>query len=82
MDLRIRGLPAAAAVPSEQSVTSFITKVGQTVFTSDARLWVRNHPWVAGPPYLRFYCGAPIPGRFEKRPGTWGPRRLPVVIGG
>ena len=27
-------------------------------------------------------CSAPVPGRFEKRPGSWGPRRLPVVIGG
>lgn len=53
------GLPAGK-VPGEQSITSFVIKVGQTVFTSDARLWVRNHPWVAGPPYLRFYCGAPI----------------------
>jgi pyruvate formate lyase activating enzyme len=27
-------------------------------------------------------CSAPVAGHFEKRPGTWGPRRLPVVIGG
>ncbi|MBV8899745.1 MAG: AmmeMemoRadiSam system radical SAM enzyme, partial [Verrucomicrobia bacterium] len=25
-------------------------------------------------------CGYPIAGRFEQRPGTWGPRRLPVRI--
>jgi pyruvate formate lyase activating enzyme len=25
-------------------------------------------------------CGAPIAGRFEKRAGNWGPRRLPIVI--
>jgi pyruvate formate lyase activating enzyme len=25
-------------------------------------------------------CGYAIAGRFEKRPGTWGPRRLPVRI--
>lgn len=53
------GLPEGK-VPGEQSITSFIIRAGQTVFTPDARIWVRNHPWVAGPPYLRFYCGAPI----------------------
>jgi pyruvate formate lyase activating enzyme len=26
-------------------------------------------------------CGRPVPGRFETRPGSWGARRLPVVIG-
>jgi pyruvate formate lyase activating enzyme len=25
-------------------------------------------------------CGTPIPGVFEPRPGTWGPRRMPVRI--
>jgi pyruvate formate lyase activating enzyme len=25
-------------------------------------------------------CGAAVPGRFEKRPGTWGARRLPVRL--
>jgi pyruvate formate lyase activating enzyme len=25
-------------------------------------------------------CGTPCPGRFDKRPGSWGPRRLPVRI--
>ncbi|MGH9361280.1 MAG: AmmeMemoRadiSam system radical SAM enzyme [Thermoanaerobaculia bacterium] len=25
-------------------------------------------------------CGAPCPGRFEPRPGTWGARRLPVRL--
>ncbi|HEX6860728.1 MAG TPA: ATP-binding protein [Caulobacteraceae bacterium] len=47
-------------VPSEHSITAFIIKVGQTIYTQDARLFIRNHPWVAGPPYLRFYCAAPI----------------------
>ncbi|MHC5004161.1 MAG: AmmeMemoRadiSam system radical SAM enzyme [Planctomycetota bacterium] len=28
------------------------------------------------------FCGAPCAGVFEPRPGTWGPRRLPVRIGG
>ena len=27
-------------------------------------------------------CGAPVPGVFEERPGRWGPRRLPVHLGG
>ncbi len=26
------------------------------------------------------HCGAPIPGRFEARPGSWGARRLPVRL--
>jgi len=26
-------------------------------------------------------CGAPLPGHFAARPGTWGPRRLPLRIG-
>ena len=26
-------------------------------------------------------CGTVIPGVFERRPGRWGPRRLPVRIG-
>ncbi len=26
-------------------------------------------------------CGAPCAGAFEKRPGTWGARRLPIAIG-
>ena len=25
-------------------------------------------------------CGARCPGRFESRPGSWGPRRLPVRL--
>ena len=25
-------------------------------------------------------CGEPLPGRFEQRPGGWGPRRLPVRL--
>ena len=53
------GLPEST-VPREESITAFVIKVEQTIFTSDARLWVSNHPWVAGPPYLRFYCAAPI----------------------
>ena len=28
------------------------------------------------------FCGHEIPGLFEKRPGTWGARRMPVVLGG
>jgi pyruvate formate lyase activating enzyme len=27
-------------------------------------------------------CGAEVPGVFEVRPGRWGPRRLPVRLGG
>jgi len=27
-------------------------------------------------------CGAQVPGVFEARPGRWGPRRLPVRLGG
>jgi pyruvate formate lyase activating enzyme len=27
-------------------------------------------------------CRAPLAGRFETRPGSWGPRRLPIAIGG
>jgi pyruvate formate lyase activating enzyme len=27
-------------------------------------------------------CGTPIPGLFEAEPGTWGARRLPVILGG
>ncbi len=26
-------------------------------------------------------CGAPVPGRFESRPGQWGRRRVPVRVG-
>ncbi len=26
-------------------------------------------------------CGTPCAGRFEARPGTWGPRRLPIRMG-
>jgi len=26
-------------------------------------------------------CGAAVPGVFERRPGRWGPRRLPVWMG-
>ncbi|WP_369601595.1 AmmeMemoRadiSam system radical SAM enzyme [Hahella sp. SMD15-11] len=26
------------------------------------------------------HCGTPVPGRFEARPGTWGPRRMGVRL--
>jgi pyruvate formate lyase activating enzyme len=28
------------------------------------------------------FCGRQIAGRFEKQPGKWGARRLPVVLAG
>ncbi len=28
------------------------------------------------------FCGTPCPGRFDADPGNWGPRRMPVSLGG
>jgi PAS domain S-box-containing protein len=47
-------------VPRELSIASMIITLDQTVFTPDARYFARHHPWVKGPPYARFFCGAPI----------------------
>jgi len=50
----------AGVVPREEAIVSFIITAGQTVYTPDARYFAKHHPWVAGPPYVRFFCGAPI----------------------
>ncbi|MGE5501984.1 MAG: ATP-binding protein [Ignavibacteriales bacterium] len=50
----------AGVVRREESIGSFIMTAGQTVYTPDARYFAKHHPWVKGPPYVRFFCGAPV----------------------
>jgi len=50
----------AGVVPREEAIASFIIAAGQTLYTPDARYFAKHHPWVKGPPYVRFFCGAPI----------------------
>ncbi len=50
----------AGVIPRSEAIASFIIAAGQTVYTTDARYFARHHPWVTGPPYVRFFCGAPI----------------------
>src|SRR6267378_2000171 len=65
-------------VHDERGGTTHCPGCGKAVIARD---WYRLTSWslhegrCAG-------CGAPIPGVFEGRPGQWGPRRLPVHVGG
>ena len=42
------------------SIASAIVTAGQTIYAEDARIVAASHPWVEGPPHIRFFCGAPI----------------------
>jgi PAS domain S-box-containing protein len=50
----------AGVVPRNEAIASLIIAAGQTVFTPDARYFARHHSWVEGPPFVRFFCGAPV----------------------
>ena len=52
-----------------------------TVWTWNA-MGKRAGAWGLTPDGACAACGAPCPGVFEARPGTWGQRRLPVRLGG
>lgn len=46
------------------------------------RDWYRLTRWGLDAAGACAACGTPIAGRFEARPGDWGPKRLPVRLGG
>ncbi len=46
------------------------------------RDWYRLGHWGLTPDGRCAGCGTPCAGVFEPRPGTWGPRRLPVRLSG
>jgi len=47
-------------LPRANSITLRALSEGKTVYTSDARLVAPDHPWVTGPPHIRFVCAAPL----------------------
>ncbi len=57
--------------------TTFCPGCGAAVIERD---WYELTAWRLDG--ARCACGQTIPGVFEDRPGTWGRRRMPVVIGG
>ncbi len=52
---------------------------GQVVIERD---WYRLGAWRLAEDGRCAGCGARVPGVFDGRPGRWGPRRLPVRLGG
>ncbi len=50
---------------------------GEVVIGRD---WYRLTRWQLDPAGRCASCGAPVPGRFEARPGSWGARRRPVRL--
>jgi pyruvate formate lyase activating enzyme len=44
------------------------------------REWYVLGDWHVTPDARCDKCATPIPGLFERQPGTWGARRQPVVL--
>lgn len=44
------------------------------------RDWYRLSEWNLTPEGKCKFCSAPLPGRFDAKPGLWGPKRLPVDL--
>lgn len=64
-------------VHDEEGQSTYCPSCGTRVIGRD---WYRLTEWNLDPKGCCGSCGARIAGVFEKRPGTWGPRRLPVRL--
>ncbi len=51
---------AEGLLDREHSTAAHIIGQNETLWVEDAQATSPGHPWVVGPPYVRFYCGAPI----------------------
>lgn len=66
-------------VHDEVGQSTFCPSCGEVVVGRD---WYRLTKWNLGEQGSCGSCGTAIAGVFESRPGDWGPRRLPVRLGG
>jgi len=57
--------------------STYCPSCGQLLIGRD---WYVLSEWNLTPQGSCNACGTPLPGRFEARPGTWGPRRQPVRL--
>jgi pyruvate formate lyase activating enzyme len=65
-------------VHDEAGQSTYCPRCGRRVIGRD---WFEITTWLLRPDGSCSACGTPIPGLFERNPGTWGQRRLPIRIG-
>jgi pyruvate formate lyase activating enzyme len=64
-------------VHDEDGGATYCHACGATLIGRD---WYRLTAWGLDEDGRCAGCGTALPGRFDPRPGGWGPRRRPVVI--
>ncbi len=64
-------------VHDEEGGTTYCHACGATLIGRD---WYRLTEWNLDAEGRCARCATPLPGVFDARPGSWGPRRLPVLI--
>jgi predicted RNA-binding Zn-ribbon protein involved in translation (DUF1610 family) len=69
---------AAANVHDETGQSTYCPRCGGRVIGRD---WHEITEWRLGPDGRCGACDTAIPGLFERQPGMWGRRRLPIRIG-
>ncbi len=64
-------------IHDEEGQSTYCPSCGTRVIGRD---WYRLTEWKLDPKGCCSACGTRIAGVFQERPGTWGPRRLPVRL--
>jgi pyruvate formate lyase activating enzyme len=64
-------------VHDRQGDSTYCASCGEILIGRD---WYELTSWALDAEGRCSRCGAPLPGRFEPRPGSWGARRMPVRI--